>query len=304
MRSLLLVLGLVGCAANETRHEPGPSTSTPEISASVAARLDSAAASTPAANDTFANTPDSSRRGPNPGQRIAVDVQVESVATRGDTVGITYQVKNLEVSEESLLSFLVDAPSGVVNIATPTPKQNWYASTDFRQRPMAVWDLIGRQLPPGGVTPDLSFEAVGLPGISTYWAGGKFKRSSDEDAAEAAVDDPLTNEMVHGVTLGVEPFPADKSPTALLKRLRSLTAATCKAPFLWITDPTLCNQLASDLDRAETLNSGGQPAQAKEVLSHFLALLSGTGAAIRDDGLTRPGYWLLSSNAKILKKRL
>jgi hypothetical protein len=165
---------------------------------------------------------------------------------------------------------------------------------------MAVWDLIGRQLPPGEVTPDLSFQALGLPGISTFWAGGKFKRSSDEDAAETEVDDPLTNEMVSGVTVGVEPLPADRTSPALLQRLRSLTSLSCKAPTLWITDASLCSELVSDLARAEALSSSGQVTQAKEVVSHYINRL----ADPRATGVTSPAYWLLKSNAEIINGKL
>jgi hypothetical protein len=245
---------------------------------------------------------DSTRSGPKPGQRINVDIQIKSVVVRGDTVAITYQVKNLADSKESLLSFLVDVPSGVKSIATPGPRKNWYASTDFRQRPMAVWDLLAQQLPPGGVTPDLSFEAIGLPAISTFWAGGKFKRSSDEDAAEAEIDDPLSNEMIHGVTVGVEPMATDKTPRGLLQRLEDLTNSSCKAPTLWITDNALCRQLVDDIGRAKSLSSHGQVAEASEAMSHYQKLLDASVAP--STAVTSSGYWLLKSNAEIVKRSL
>ena len=265
-------------------------------------KQDTSAPPTLLPTDTAADSPGSSPGGPKPGQRINVEVQVKSIVNRGDTIGITYQVKNLPGSEEALLSFLVDAPSGVVSIATPSPKKNWYASTDFRQRPMAVWDLLGHQLPAGQVTPDLSFQSVGLPGISTFWAGGNFKLPSDEDAAETDVDDPLANEMINGVTVPVEPLPPDVSPAALVKRLSGLTDTACKSPLLWLTDPALCSELASDLNQVATLSASGKTNEAKEVLAHYTKRLepSGTRAA----GVSTAGYWLLKSNAEIVKARL
>lgn len=305
MRFLFFLVLLGGCAAGETRQEPTlGATTPPRITANAPARPETTSAPTPASTDTLPNPRgDSTRIDRKPGQRIGVDVQIKSVIVRGDTVGITYRVKNREGSEEPLLSFLVDAPSRVVSIRTPSPESNWYASTDFRQRPMAVWDLLERQLPPGGVTPDLFFEAVGLPGISTYWAGGKFKRLSDEDAADNEVDDPLANEMINGMTVGVEPSPVDRSPAALLKRLRTLTTSSCKAPLLWIRDTTLCSQLLSDIDRAESFRSSGQPAQTKEALAHYLALLVGLSADTAVASMTS-GYWLLKSNTEIISSLL
>jgi hypothetical protein len=299
MRILLLLAVLAGCAPKETRREPTPATSPTHIASSAIVKQDTAAPRVLRPTDTTANTRDSSPRGPGPGQRIKVEVQVTSIVNRGDTIGITYQVKNLVGSEEALLSFLVDAPSGVVSIARPSPRKNWYASTDFRQRPMAVWDLLGHQLPAGEVTPDLSFESVGLPGFSTFWAGGKFELPSNEDAA---VDDPLANEMINGATVGVEPLPSDRSPAALLKRLSALTDAACKPQLLWLTDTAMCSQLASDLNEAATLSASGKSIEAKEVLSHYVKLLEPNGT--RAAGVSTAGYWLLKSNAEIIKARL
>jgi len=302
MRILLLLAVLAGCAPSETRREPTPTTSPTHIASSAAVKQDASPPQALTPIDTAANSLDSSHRGPKPGQRINVEVQVKSIVNRGDTIGITYQVKNLVGSEEALLSFLVDAPSGVVSIATPSPKKNWYASTDFRQRPMAIWDLLGHQLPAGEVTPDLSFQSVGLPGVSTFWAGGKFKLPSDEDAAETEVDDPLANEMINGVTVGVEPLPSDRSPTGLLKRLSDLTDAVCKPQLLWLTDTALCSQLASDLNQAGTHSASGKSTEAREVLSHYIKILEPNGT--RAAGVSTAAYWLLKSNAEIIKARL
>jgi hypothetical protein len=304
MRFLFFLMVLGGCAAGETRQEPKLATTRPPVTPNAPVRPEATSTPTVASTDTIADAKlDSSRTGRKPGQRISVDIQIRSVTFRADTVAITYRVKNLEGSEEALLSFLVDAPSGVVSIGTPNPKRSWSASTDFRQRPMAIWDLLGRQLPPGGVTPDLFFEAIGLPGISTYWAGGKFKLPTEEDAADTAVDDPLTNEMINGVTVGVEPSPADRSPAALLKRLRTLTNSSCTAPMLWINDKSLCSRLLSALDRAEISRSSRQPTQMKEALAEYSALLTALSGDTRVAS-TSAAYWLLKSNAEIIKGSL
>jgi hypothetical protein len=241
----------------------------------------------------------------NPGQRIVLQVEPRSITIRGDTVGVVAAVTNLATSQESLLSYLVDAPSGIVSINRPNPTARWYASTDFRDRPMAVWDILGQQLTPGETSPDLYFESIGVPGILTYWAGGKFPRSNNEDLPDSVlVTDPLVTEMISGKTVGVSPWPIDRTPGGLLSRLRSLTQSSCTTPLLWITDSNLCGQLTNDVDQAEGYRANGQMTEARAVLDHFASLLSGSVAGTFATGVTGSGYWLLKPNSEIIKNML
>lgn len=241
----------------------------------------------------------------NPGQRISIGIDLNSVTIRGDTIGVASTVTNLGTSQESLLSYLVDVPSGVINIRTPAPVANWYASTDFRARPMAVWDILEQQIGPGSATPELYFESIGVPGILTYWAGGKFARSADEDAPDSSlVVDPLTVEMITGKTVGVDPWPVDRSPAGLLTRLRSLTQWSCDPPLIWIADSNLCAQLLGDVDQAKAYNASGQAVQARSSLDHYILLLSGSSPAPYAEGVNSSGYWLLKPNAEIIKGML
>ena len=243
--------------------------------------------------------------GQNPGQRITVSIQLDSVTIRGDTIGVASVVSNLSSSQESLLSYLVDAPSGVISIRRPSPSSNWYASTNFRARPMAVWDILEQQIAPGAATPELYFESIGVPGILTYWSGGKFQRSDDEDAPDSVlVIDPLTVEMTTGKTVGVDPWPVDRTAAGLLTRLRTLTQATCSAPLLWITDSNLCSQLLSDIDQADAYRSSGQAAQARTTMDHYILLLTGSSPPPYAQGVSSSGYWLLTPNAQIIKSIL
>lgn len=233
----------------------------------------------------------------NPGQKVTVSADITSVITRGDTIGINVVVTNLGSSQESLVRYAIDAPGGVVVIHTPDPALDWVTFSDFRSRPMAFWGILNL-LPPGSSTPPLYFESVGLPGILTYWAGGEYQLPSLDDVPDSTTfPDPLVTSMISGRTVGVEPFPPDRTPQGLLARLRVLTQTTCSAPLFWITNSTLCGQLVSDIDQAETYRSNGQNTLAKVALTHYQGLLVIGNTA---GSVTSSGYWLLKSNAEII----
>lgn len=237
----------------------------------------------------------------NPGQRITVDVQLTSVIVRGDTIGITSTVKNLANSQESMVRYAIDAPTGVVLINTPNPELDWITFPDFRGRPMAFWGILSL-VPPNSMTPPLYFESIGLPGIQSFWVGGKYPLPSREDTPDSApIPDPLVGAMITGKTVGVEVFPADRTPQGLLARLRTLTQTSCGSPLLWITDSALCTQLIADIDQAESYRSNGQNTLAKDVLTHYEGLLlSGRTAGT----VSSSGYWLLKPNASIINSNL
>lgn len=232
-----------------------------------------------------------------PGQKIAVSIQVTSVIARGDTVGINSVVTNLLTSQESLVRYSVDAPGGVALIRTPSPELDWLTFPDFRSRPMAFWAIL-KLLPPGSSTPVLQYEAVGLPGILTYWAGGKYELPSGDDISDSTpIPDALVMAMITGKTVGVDPFPADRTPQALLARLRVLTQATCDAPLTWITNSTLCTQLVSDIDRAEVYRLNGQTTLAQDALIDYRDKIV---AGNTDGSVSSSAYWLLRTNAEII----
>lgn len=116
----------------------------------------------------------------NPGQNLQVDVTILSATSVADTTGISYTVATKAGSVESLVRFSVDAPTGVLRILVPAPPAGWQglgsnfvALTDFQGRAMAHW-ISADSFPAGSSTPELHFDAVGLPAIVTYWAGGGF----------------------------------------------------------------------------------------------------------------------------------
>lgn len=243
----------------------------------------------------------SSLNAQNPGTQLTVDVTVSSVVVRGDTIGITYLVTNRPTSHDSLGNFVVDAPAGVTRMPTPQPDSDYLAMGTYQGRPVANWSFLGLLAPSASSAP-LYYESVGVPDVVTDWAAGNFPLPV-EGPADTLPDDILRFNSILGKTVGVVAWPTDRTPAALLSRLRTLTQSICGAPLTWITDANLCTQLVSDLDQAETARANGQANDAKTILDHFMSLVAGPNGTYAS-GVTSPGYWVLVSNATIVKNGL
>lgn len=236
----------------------------------------------------------------NAGQHVQIDVSVASITMTADTTGISYSVTNLTSSTEPLWVYHVDAPGGVLRIAAPTSGLQWRNRTSSAGQPMAGWSFKSTYLAPGATSPQLHFDAVGLPGIRTYWAGGYYPLPdlSDDLVTDSTVlADPFVTRMVNGKTVGIDPWPNDRSAQALLVRLRILAQNTCTTPTVWITDNGLCSQLVVDLDQAEGFRANGQFSQARDVIATFNSRLDSGSAA---GTVKNPALWLLKANANII----
>jgi hypothetical protein len=240
-------------------------------------------------------------RAQNPGAHLTVDVTVNSVVVRGDTVGVTYVVYNRPSSQDSLFEFIVDAPATVKRIPLPQPDSDYDALGSYQGRPAANWGFLGLLAPSATSTP-LYFESKGIPDTVTFWAGGDFP-PPDEASGDTLPTDVIKYHSVPGTTVGVKPWPADRTAAALVTRLRNSTQAVCSATLSWITDANLCGQLVSDVDQAETYRANGQVVEARSSLDHFVSLLTGTNGGFAS-GVTSPAYWLLVSNAGIIRALL
>lgn len=239
--------------------------------------------------------------GQNPGQNVNLDIQAASVLVTGDTTSISLVVTNRPISVEPLWTFVVDAPANVLRLSPSTGTLRWRSDPSFRgEGPVASWIFLYEYLTPGSSTPLLQFESVGLPGILAYWAGGYFPAPSGSDDPEpdtTALPDPWVTEMITGKTIGVEPWPADRSAQVLLARLRTLTESTCSSALLWITDAGTCSELISDVNQAESFRSSGQMISARTTLAHFqTVLLEGKVAG----SVNSSAYWLLEANSNIV----
>lgn len=230
-----------------------------------------------------------------PGKGLAVDVTIKSVSLRGDTVGITYILYNRPQSRDSLSVFAVDAPARVTKIPRPQPKTEWWVSPNYKGRDIAFWAKLGG-LPPATSTIPLYFESIGLPGVVTNWIVGRFPLPEGE-GDDNSTDDELRDNSVTGKTVGVEKLPPDRTPQALLARLRYLTEASCRSPLLWITDAALCGELLRDVKRAESHHSSRQAQAAKATLLHYQASLS---QGTTTQSVSSSAYWLLKANSDII----
>ena len=240
----------------------------------------------------------------NAGQHVKVIVTPVSTAVRGDTTGISYTVRSTTASTEKLVAFFVDAPARVLRIPPPAPVSDWSTDSLWVGRPMAQWTILNL-LNPGSTTPRLYFESVGLPGILTYWAGGDFPPPPVDDAADGKPpSDLLASEMIHGKTVGVDPWPANRTPKALVARLRALTTTSCAAPLKWLKSSALCTKLVGYLDQAEANRAAGNVTSAKSFMAIYIKSLSGESASGFATGVTSSGFWLLKPNADIIVSRL
>jgi hypothetical protein len=236
-----------------------------------------------------------------PGARVTVDVTVKTLVVRGDTTGVTYVILNRSTSLDSLFTFTVDAPAGVKAIPTPQPKTSYSVLGSYRGRPVADWAFLDL-LAPSATSIPLYFESVGPPGIVTAWFGKEVPVLTER--ADTLPDDRLANYSVQGKTVGVDPWPTDRTPKALIARLRTLTQTSCAAPLTWITSSTLCTKLIGYLDQAESNRAAGKTNQAKSAMNNYISSLSGKTAGTFATGVTNPGYWLLKPNADIVNRVL
>jgi hypothetical protein len=170
--------------------------------------------------------------------------------------------------------------------------------------PAAFWSKLDL-LAPSSTTSPISFESVGLPGIVNEWVQGHWPiPTCCDDDPQGVGEDVFVTRTVQGKTVGVEPWPFDRSAQALLARLKSLAQTSCASPLLWITDGALCGQLVADLDAAEAYRASSAFAEARATIDQFSSRLNGADPGTFATGVTSPAFWLLKANAEIVKGTL
>jgi hypothetical protein len=244
-----------------------------------------------------------------PGTNLTIEVGLRRIVMRADTVRIEYLVRNAQDSKEKLFDFTVEAPSKVSRIELPHPEENWDTGTVSKTLSVASWALLDKQLPAGATTPPLAFEALGLPGIVTYWALGWFPVGRLEDDVEQEPPPPmspreaLASGTVEGRTVGVDPVPPDRSPEALLYRLTGLLDESCGA-LSWITSASVCRSLKEKLQHARQAVINGDKTGAGVSLGRFLTELTAQHGARATRPVNDAAFWLLRVNAEYLRRLL
>ena len=234
---------------------------------------------------------------------MTVTVTVNQIVMTGDTAHVSYTLSNGSQSQDSVFMFIVDAPARVKTIPRPQPDSDWVVDTLVHSNEPAAFWLDVPLLAPSAVTPALTFESVGLPGVVTNWAIGHWppKTCCDDDPPGSGEDVFLTR-AIQSSTAGVQLWPTDRSTQALIARLRTLSQNVCASPLNWITDSTLCSQLVSDLDTAEGFRAAGATSQLQSTLDHYKSLL-GTSASFAA-GVNSAAFWMLSVNADIIRNSI
>jgi hypothetical protein len=224
-----------------------------------------------------------------PGTHLTVDVDVRNLAHGGDSVRITYVVRNRPTSEERFLALTVEAPVPASHLAIPQPRQGWHVSTRYAGRSTASWTALDdTMVTPGHSSQPLAFTAYGLPGIVDAHVEGYADPPNIEEMAE---DDPrLTKDALEVTSVPIKVVgvvaPID-NPTraALIGRLIGLAGQTCTIG--WLTDAQVCASLDAYL-RAPS--------------PRLLAVLATVAAArLRPGAMNDNAYWLLRSNAEIVR---
>lgn len=189
-----------------------------------------------------------------PTTQLSIHVVPASLDLRGDTVRVAYRVTNAPSSSSELFIFTVDAPSRPLKVEKPSAaaKRDFDTATEFG-RSVASWGFM-RSLVPGGTSPALAFSAVGLPGIVKYWAAPFIApdtfETADVQLPADAIAGPGNSAADSGATVGVVPFPSDRSRSALLARLGVLTAEACRLG--WIDNGGVCNSLEVKISQGDT----------------------------------------------------
>ena len=220
--------------------------------------------------------------------RFRVDVRPTIVAIRGDTVRVSYVVRNRPESVDTLFGFTVDAP-GILSVDRPGPRTSWMVSTRWRLRHVASGGTLGQHPLPGQVMPPLTYKAIGLPDIVQYWADRYTDYVPPDtlgDLEPGPSDDSVAIDGVTGFTVGVGSLPADHGPEALAKRLVGLVERACQ--LRWIDERGVCNSLQVKVrPRRESLSALHQELDAQ-----------------RGKHVNETAYVLLVANIDALLKRL
>lgn len=218
-----------------------------------------------------------------------VEVTPHLVSNIGDVIAMTYTVRVVPPTTDSLVGFIVDAPS-LVSVGLPGPRASWLTLSKWRTRAIASWTRLDVFTGAGDSTPPLPMTARGVIGVVPFWA----ERNAPLDTVvtdlvsdtSAVFDTLIVVNGMQGTTIGVVPFPADQSPAALANRLASFVDQVCTLG--WIDNHGICNSL-----RVKATTASGP-------LGAMLNELS----AQRGKHVSEAAYVLLSENARFLLSRL
>jgi hypothetical protein len=270
--------------------------------------------------------------------QLSVAVEPISLDVRGDTARVGYSVTNASSSTMKLFMFTVDAPAPAIRVEAPPKSANSYINTGTSfGRSVASWGFLKR-LAPGMTSPPLAFSAIGLPGIVKYWATpfvapGR-EETPDVRIVSGAPIGPGNTAADSGLTVGVVPFPTDRSDAVLNARLRTLLARAC-GDLGWIGSEErvgaserigtpsrpakpqrslgredseqggseVCRDLDGKLAKAERALARGATDDARDAIMEFAHKLDSMRHSHEHERMSGAGYALLRGNATYLLAR-
>jgi hypothetical protein len=236
---------------------------------------------------------------------LHVRVHVSAVTRSGDTSRVTFVIENLTSpnSGEDLWQFLIDAPSRLVRVDAGSAGQ-WATRQVHRGKSTAQWTLEADTLVhPGQSTPPLSFSALGLPGLVTYWAIPDLETHPPVDDERNEKLEPLKGYADSGVTVGVVPVASSSTAADLLARLRGLQDYACGTAG-WISSGTICGTLRDKLDGVGSALSAGDLSTAASTMQAFVQQLDAQHGSVPGKQVSDEAYSLLRENAVYLRSRM
>jgi hypothetical protein len=240
-----------------------------------------------------------------PGQRLSVEVTPTAIEATGDTVRVTYSIKNSPTSQEPVFVFSLDVPMGAVRMTAPGDPEDWSLGRMYRGKKVAEWGVLGHQLYPGMQVDGLTYAAVGVIGLTTATVGGNFPPLPVPSEAEQQANpelgrdpDPRVAQAIHFPLPGIVPTP-DGGPTAILSTLINDRTAAC-ANAIGARRGT-CRSLEAKLQAASASLGRDNANAATGQLGAFVNELEALGVNKTQFGQS---YWLLLGNAKALIARL
>ncbi len=241
------------------------------------------------------------------GTNLSVTVRVSRIIRSGDTVTIEYHVRNDATSGDSLWTFTVEAGSAAISIEADLPRGDWSGWTRYGSVDVAHWALLEHLVGPGGESAALRYRALGVPGITVYYAGGDwpvppYQPVNLDTIPRVSERGNLASHAVRGLTVGIEPQPPDRSPGALNERLRAFLSRACALG--WISNAGVCNSLQVKLDQAARSLERGNGTEARRQLGAFLEELEAQHGPEPGKHVNNSAYWLLKINVEYLLGRM
>jgi len=237
-----------------------------------------------------------------PGTNVRVAITVSSLTRAGDTVSIAYRIANRRESAEPVSTFYVETPSPAIRVTLPGPTTIWFASDSIADYPIVSWSALDTALIGAGKTsPDLSFSAIGIPGIVDAHVEGYYPPPELIEDSLVAEPDFLTTLKTHAIhvrVVGVHVLDKSLGAAAFITRLETLRAESCTLG--WVSNTGICQSIRAKLDAALAAVQRGQGSVASNQLK---ALLNEVDAQ-RGKQVNDSAFHLLRANVEYILTRL